>query len=63
MAKGSKGAGKSLVRATIAIHEPPVGSSTTPGGLIKTFNFDFNPSQLQLSRLLPVEVHAGRGRA
>ncbi|MFH8465295.1 LysM peptidoglycan-binding domain-containing protein [Streptomyces sp. NPDC017991] len=50
MAKGSKGAGKSLVRATIAIHEPPVGSSTTPGGLIKTFNFDFNPSQLQLSR-------------
>ncbi|MFJ2263156.1 peptidase M23 [Streptomyces sp. NPDC087844] len=50
MAKGSKGAGKSLVRATIAIHEPPVGASTTPGGLIKTFNFDFNPSQLQLSR-------------
>jgi phage tail protein X len=51
MAKGSKGgAGKSLVRATLAIHEPPVGSSTTPGGLIKTFNFDFNPSQLQLNR-------------
>ncbi|MFE9684673.1 peptidase M23 [Streptomyces sp. NPDC002701] len=51
MAKGSKGgAGKSLVRATLAIHEPPVGSSTTPGGLIKTFNFDFNPAQLQLSR-------------
>ncbi|MFJ9585622.1 CIS tube protein [Streptomyces acidicola] len=51
MARGSKGgAGKSLVRATLAIHEPPVGSSTTPGGLIRTFNFDFNPSQLQLAR-------------
>ena len=51
MAKGSKGgAGKSLVRATLAIHEPPVGASTTPGGLIKTFKLDFNPSQLQLSR-------------
>ena len=51
MAKGSKGgAGKSLVRATLAIHEPPVGTSTTPGGLIKSFGFDFNPSQLQLGR-------------
>lgn len=50
MAKGNKGAGRSLVRATLAIHEPPVGSSTTPGGLIKTFNLDFNPAQLQLSR-------------
>jgi nucleoid-associated protein YgaU len=50
MATGSKGAGKSLVRATLAIHEPPVGGSTTPGGIIKTFNFDFNPSQLSLTR-------------
>jgi nucleoid-associated protein YgaU len=51
MAKGSKGgAGKSLVRASIAIHEPPVGGGTTPGGLIKTFAFDFNPTQLQLNR-------------
>ncbi|MFI1352423.1 LysM peptidoglycan-binding domain-containing protein [Streptomyces sp. NPDC020898] len=54
MAKGSKGgkggAGKSLVRATLAIHEPPIGYSTTPGGLIKNFSFDFNPSQLSLSR-------------
>jgi len=51
MAKGNKGgAGKSLVRATLAVHEPPVGYSTTPGGLIKTFNFDFNPAQLTLSR-------------
>ncbi|MFS8200421.1 peptidase M23 [Streptomyces sp. CWNU-52B] len=51
MAKGSKGgAGKSLVRASIAIHEPPVGESTNPGGLIKTFKCDFNPSQVQMSR-------------
>ncbi|NEC91014.1 LysM peptidoglycan-binding domain-containing protein [Streptomyces sp. SID12501] len=51
MAKGSKGgAGKSLVRATLAIHEPPIGVSTTPGALIKNFSFDFNPSQLALSR-------------
>lgn len=44
------GAGKSLVRATLAIHEPPVGYRTTPGGLISTFSFDFNPAQLALSR-------------
>ncbi|MGW0706775.1 CIS tube protein [Streptomyces sp. NPDC002643] len=51
MATGSKGgAGKSLVRATLAIHEPPVGESTTKGALMKTFDFDFNPAQLQLSR-------------
>ncbi|MBT3167073.1 LysM peptidoglycan-binding domain-containing protein [Streptomyces sp. Vc74B-19] len=49
--KGSTGgAGKSLVRATLAIHEPPIGDSTTPGGLIKTFDFDFNPAQLTLTR-------------
>ncbi|GHC56070.1 CIS tube protein [Streptomyces flavofungini] len=46
----SKGAGKSLVRATLAIHEPPLGTSTTPGGLIKTFDFDFNPAQLTIGR-------------
>jgi len=40
----------SLVRATLAIHEPPLGSGTTPGALIKTFKFDFNPTQLSLSR-------------
>ncbi|MFI6374536.1 LysM peptidoglycan-binding domain-containing protein [Streptomyces sp. NPDC050546] len=45
-----RGAGKSLVRATLAIHEPPVGKSTTPGGIIKTFGFDFNPAQLSLTR-------------
>ncbi len=51
MANGSsKGAGKSLVRATLTIHEPPVGGSTTPGGIIKTFGFDFNPAQLSLTR-------------
>ncbi|MGW1754213.1 CIS tube protein [Streptomyces mirabilis] len=47
---GKGGAGKSLVRASLAIHEPPIGRSTTPGALIKTFNFDFNPSTLSLSR-------------
>ncbi|MFE0107219.1 LysM peptidoglycan-binding domain-containing protein [Streptomyces sp. NPDC059009] len=46
----SKGAGKSLVRASLAIHEPPIGISTTPGGLIKTFDFDFNPAQLTIGR-------------
>lgn len=50
MSSSRKGAGNSLVRATLAIHEPPVGPSTTPGGLIKSFGFDFNPSQLSLSR-------------
>lgn len=51
MAKGSGGgAGKSLVRATLAIHEPPVGTSTSPGALIRTFDLDFNPSQLTIGR-------------
>jgi hypothetical protein len=49
--KGGKGgAGKSLVHATLAIHQPPIGYSTKPGALISTFNFGFNPSQLALSR-------------
>ncbi|MFI5617721.1 LysM peptidoglycan-binding domain-containing protein [Streptomyces sp. NPDC051567] len=50
MAGRSSGAGKSLVRATLAIHQPPVGTSTTPGGLIKTFSFDFNPAELSIGR-------------
>ncbi|GAB2870023.1 CIS tube protein [Streptomyces mayteni] len=50
MPTGNGGAGKSLVRATLAIHEPPTGYSTTPGGLIKTLTLDFNPVQLALSR-------------
>jgi phage tail protein X len=57
----SKGAGNSLVRASLAIHEPPLGIGTTPGALIKTFDFDFNPSQLQMTRraqwiVTPVQV-------
>ncbi|MDT0321572.1 MULTISPECIES: LysM peptidoglycan-binding domain-containing protein [unclassified Streptomyces] len=50
MATGSRGAGNSLIRATLAIHEPPTGYSTTPGGLIKTLTLDFNPAQLALAR-------------
>lgn len=50
MAKSSKGAGKSLVRANLAIHEPPTGKSTTPGALMRTFGFEFNPAQLTLTR-------------
>ncbi|MET9383047.1 LysM peptidoglycan-binding domain-containing protein [Streptomyces sp. NPDC002928] len=51
MTKGSKGgAGKSLVRATLAIHQPPKGKSRQPGGIIKTFSFDFNPAQLSVTR-------------
>lgn len=50
MAKARRGAGTSLVRATLAIHEPPTGYSTTPGGLIRRFDFDFNPVQLSLNR-------------
>ncbi|GAA2598844.1 CIS tube protein [Streptomyces lienomycini] len=46
----SKGAGKSLVRANLAIHQPPTGTSTTPGALIRTFNFEFNPAQLSISQ-------------
>ncbi|MFE3598909.1 LysM peptidoglycan-binding domain-containing protein [Streptomyces sp. NPDC059096] len=46
----SFGIGDSLVRATLAIHQPPIGSSTKPGALMKTFDFDFNPSQLSLTR-------------
>lgn len=46
----SKGAGKSLVRANLAIHEPPTGDSTTPGALIRRFAFEFNPAQLSLSQ-------------
>ncbi|MFI8948074.1 LysM peptidoglycan-binding domain-containing protein [Streptomyces sp. NPDC053750] len=50
MAKSSKGAGKSLVRANLAIHEPPTGKSTTPGALIRRFPFEFNPAQLSISQ-------------
>jgi hypothetical protein len=46
----SSGAGKSLVHATLAIHEPPIGDSPSPGALIKNFTLQFNPAQLTLSR-------------
>jgi hypothetical protein len=46
----SQGAGSSLVRASLAIHEPPLGDSKSPGALIRNFAFDFNPSQVQMSR-------------
>ncbi|MFI6703786.1 LysM peptidoglycan-binding domain-containing protein [Streptomyces sp. NPDC050509] len=46
----SFGIGDSLVKATLAIHQPPIGSSTKPGALMKMFEFDFNPSQLSLTR-------------
>lgn len=46
----SSGAGKSLVHATLAIHEPPTGDSTSPGALMQNFSFQFNPAQLTLSR-------------
>ncbi|MGW4560897.1 CIS tube protein [Streptomyces sp. NPDC004561] len=57
----SKGAGNSLVRASLAIHEPPLGGGTTPGALIRTFDFDFNPSQVEMSRraqwkVTPVQI-------
>jgi hypothetical protein len=54
--KWNKGSNKvadligSLVHAMLVIYEPPLGHSTTPGGLIKSFAFEFNPSQLALSR-------------
>lgn len=51
MAKGSwSGTGDSLIHATLAIHEPPKGKSRTPGTIIKTFDFEYNPAQLSLSR-------------
>ncbi len=43
MAKSGKGAGKSLVRANLAIHEPPTGTTTTPGALMRTFGFRVQP--------------------
>ncbi|NJQ07727.1 CIS tube protein [Streptomyces lonarensis] len=58
MVFGSGGAGDSLVRATLAIHEPPLGDSVTPGGLISNFSFDFNPAQLSLSRRTTWEATA-----
>ncbi|GAA0497797.1 tail protein X [Streptomyces sp. NPDC046215] len=66
MPKSSNGAGKSLVRASLAIHEPPLGTGTRPGALIRTFALDFNPAQLSLSRAAQWKVTptvAARGGA
>ncbi|MEV0908250.1 CIS tube protein [Streptomyces hokutonensis] len=46
----STGANNSLVRARLSIHHPPSGSSRTLGGRIGEVEFQFNPSQLELSR-------------
>ncbi|MET8637776.1 CIS tube protein [Streptomyces sp. NPDC004096] len=43
-------ANKSLVRARLAIHHPPSGSSRTVGGRIGEVEFQFNPHQMELSR-------------
>ncbi|WP_026414104.1 LysM peptidoglycan-binding domain-containing protein [Actinomadura oligospora] len=40
----------SHVKATLSIHEPPAGDSTTPGGTIRKIAFQFNPAQLEISR-------------
>jgi nucleoid-associated protein YgaU len=42
--------GNSLVKATLAIHEPPVGAVMRLGAKIKDVDFQFNPSQLVLSK-------------
>lgn len=41
---------KSLVKATLAIHEPPIGLTLALGGKIKEIHFQFNPTQLVLSK-------------
>ncbi|MCP2342443.1 CIS tube protein [Actinomadura rupiterrae] len=40
----------SHVKATLSVHEPPAGDSTTPGGVIKKIPFQFNPAQLEITR-------------
>jgi nucleoid-associated protein YgaU len=42
--------GTSLVRASLAIHEPPTGLAMTLGGEIGTVDFQFNPKDLTLVR-------------
>lgn len=42
--------GNSLVKATLAIHEPPVGLIMALGEKIKDIDFQFNPTQLVLSK-------------
>jgi nucleoid-associated protein YgaU len=40
----------SLVKATMAIHEPPIGLIMALGEKIKDIDFQFNPTQLTLSK-------------
>ena len=42
--------GTSLVKATLAIHEPPIGLVLALGGKIKDVDFQFNPTQVVLSK-------------
>lgn len=43
-------AGTSLVKATLAIHEPPIGLIMALGEKIRDIDFQFNPTQLVLSK-------------
>ncbi|MFI0815882.1 peptidase M23 [Streptomyces sp. NPDC021098] len=47
---GSRGGGASLVRASLAVHQPPTSLAGGIGGRIGQVEFQFNPSQLQLTR-------------
>lgn len=42
--------GVSLVKATLAIHEPPIGVLLALGALQKEIEFQFNPGQLRLQK-------------
>jgi len=46
----SETTGASLVRATLAIHEPPIGLLMALGEKITDVDFQFNPTQLVLSK-------------
>jgi phage tail protein X len=50
MADSSTPTGSSLVKATIAIHEPPIGLIMALGEKIKDVDFQFNPTQVVLSK-------------
>lgn len=47
---GGPSVGPNLTRAKLEIHQPGKGDSTTWGGEIATVHFDFNPTQVSLSR-------------
>jgi nucleoid-associated protein YgaU len=49
--------GTSLVKATLAIHEPPIGLIMALGEKIKDVDFQFNPSQLVLSKSAQWTTH------